>query len=319
MVQLWVLLGLIVSAVFVSALGAAFSIIGVGKLFTGAVVAVWLMAGSLELAKFVIAAFLHQVWGRLNVFFRYYLLGSVVVLSLITSMGIFGFLSNAYQETTLVLDAENIKLEGLKAEQERLEKEMSRINKGVDEIPDTRITRKMRARSEAEPMLRQLRTQQERILGELTEANLKVNSVKGKVGPLLYIAKAFGAGIDDVVKWLILMFVSVFDPLAICLVIAVSESLRVRGMFQRQEADFAAVKPAPAATPQPPSVEPAITPVRTAAPAVVAQESAAEVPAQIEPVPVLPVGQNSELSSEGASEGDQVIQMRFAKDDQEAS
>lgn len=293
MVQLWVLLGLILSAIMVSALGAAFSIIGVGKLFTGAVVAVWMMAGSLELAKFVIAAFLHQTWGRLNVFFRYYLLGAVFVLSAITSMGIFGFLSNAYQETTLVLDGENIKVEGLKIEQDRLEKEMARINKGIDEIPDSRITRKMRARAEAEPVLRQLRTQQERVLTEMTQANLKVNDVKGKVGPLLYIAKAFGAGIDDVVKWLIIMFVSVFDPLAICLVIAVSESMKVRALFKQGQAQFAGV---PA------------TPVQAAAPAPVSE-------APTEQAPELPVGQNTD----DVIDSENIVKMRFAKDDQEAS
>lgn len=302
MVQLWVLVGLILSAVFVSVLGAAFSIVGVGKLFTGAVVAVWLMAGSLELAKFVIAAFLHQTWSRLNIVFRTYLLVSTVVLSLITSMGIFGFLSNAYQQSSMTLEVENIKVEGLKAEQQRLEAEMVRVAKGIDEIPDSRITRKMRARAEAEPLLRQLRGQQERILTDINAANLKLLDVKGKVGPLIYIAKAFGADIDAVVKYLILMFVFVFDPLAICLVVAVSESMRVRSMFAAGKANEVAA------------------PVQKVQPVVAADSNVVQMPETAPAVSVEPTAAlaTAEAGSAVATE-ENVIKMRFAKDDQEAS
>lgn len=228
MVQNWVLYGLIVSAVSVSALGAAFSVVGLGKLFAGASFAVWLMAGSLEIAKFTIAAFLHEVWGRLNLLYRVYLFIAVIVLSGITSLGIFGFLSSAYQESSAVLEAETIKLESLKAEQLRIEQEIARIIKNIDEIPTSRITRKMKARAEAEPLLADLRGKQDRIVADITHANLKLLSVKNHVGPLIYIAKMFSLDVDRVVQFLIIAFVFVFDPLAICLVIAVSESIRLQ-------------------------------------------------------------------------------------------
>jgi hypothetical protein len=228
MVQLWVLIGLIVSATAISVLGAAFSIVGLGKLFAGAMVAVWLMAGALELSKFVIAAFLHQTWKTLNFFFKIYLFVAVIVLSLITSMGIFGFLSDAYQESTTILEAETIKLEAFKADQVRLQKEADRIIQSIEEIPATRITRKLQARAEAAPLLQRIGEENDRIAKQITEANLRVLEVKGKIGPLIYISKAFKVDIDSVVKWLILLFVAVFDPLAICLVVAVSESITLR-------------------------------------------------------------------------------------------
>lgn len=228
MVQLWVLVGLIISAVGVSSLGAFFSIVGIGKLFSGAVLAVWLMAGALELAKFTIAAYLHQVWDRLHKVFKTYLLLAVVTLSLITSMGIFGFLSAAYQASSAVLEKEQIKLRSLQEQRVRNDQEISRLQKSIDEIPASFISKKMKTRSEAEPFLRELAKDSDRIAKETTEANLIILEIQGKIGPLIYIARMFGADVDNVVKYLILLLVSVFDPLAICLVIAISEAMKQR-------------------------------------------------------------------------------------------
>lgn len=229
-VGLWCVIGLVIAAVSVSVLGAAFSVFGLAELFSGATLAVALMASALEFSKFVIAAFLHQVWDRLNWLFKLYLLSAVVVLSGITSMGIFGFLSNAYQLSSSTLEHEEVKLESLKAEQQRNIQEIARVNKAIDEIPENRISKKMKMRAEIEPVLQKLNQNADRIARDLTASNLQILEVKKKVGPLIYIARAFHVDIDTVVKYLILVFVSVFDPLAICLVIAVSESSKQRRM-----------------------------------------------------------------------------------------
>lgn len=234
MVQLWVVLGLAISATAVSILGAAFSILGLGKLFSGAVLAVWLMAGSLELAKFVVAAYLHQTWSQLGLAFRSYLLSSVMILSLITSMGIFGFLSDAYTTSSSVLETESIRLQRLENEQQQATAEIDRLTRSVDEIPDRRITKKLKARAEIEPMIRVLQEKSVKATAEIADAKIKIVEVKQKVGPLIYIAKSFNKDIDSVVKYLILVFVSVFDPLAICLVVALSDALRKRASAKAQ-------------------------------------------------------------------------------------
>jgi hypothetical protein len=228
MVAIWVLVGLIVSAISVSSLGAAFSIFGLRDLFAGASIAVAAMAGSLELAKFVLAAYLHQRWSHLNVLFKTYLSAAIVTLSLITSMGIFGFLSKAYQSASSVLEAETIKFETLKARQVHNDAEMARITKAIDEIPANRVTKKMQARAEAAPEINQLEQEARTIAQQLADANLHIVDVKQKVGPLIYVSRAFKMNIDDVVKYLILVLVCVFDPLAICLVIATSEAIETR-------------------------------------------------------------------------------------------
>lgn len=230
MIQLWVIVGLALAATAVSTLGATFSILGLGKLFSGAVFAVWLMAGSLELAKFVAAAYLHQTWNQQKIIFKSYLVTCVVVLSLITSMGIFGFLSDAYNASSANLDAENIKLQRLQNEQAQAAAEVVRITRSVDEIPDRRISRRLKARAEIEPAILALKQKESQLDAQIADAKLKVLEVKQKVGPLLYISKAFSMDIDTVVKYLILIFVSVFDPLAICLVIALSDATRKRAL-----------------------------------------------------------------------------------------
>lgn len=228
MISLWIVIGLIISTVSVATLAAIFSIVGLGALFSGAVMAVFAMAGSLEFSKFVLAAYLHQRWNDLNKVFRGYLVFAIVVLSLITSMGVFGFLSDAYQSASTSLEAENVKLQTEKNKQNSITNEIMRINKAIDEIPITRISKKMRARQEAEPLIRDLNSKYDAIEKTISEMNLKVIEIKKKVGPLIYISRAFNADIDTVVKYLILVFVLVFDPLAICLVIATTQAVESR-------------------------------------------------------------------------------------------
>jgi hypothetical protein len=287
MVALWCIFGLIVSAVCVSTLGAAFSINGLSQLFSGAATAVIAMSASLELAKFVLAAYLHQSWKRLNFLFKAYLLLAIVVLSVITSMGIFGFLSNAYQSASSVLEAETVKIDARKADLARANEEIARLNKSVDEVPANHITKKMQVRAELEPALVILRAKVERFNQDITQANLQIIEVKKKVGPLIYITKAFKTDIDDVVKYLIMIFVFVFDPLAICLVIATSEALETRRRFKAQ-----AAMPKPFLVPQPGVVPVAQTPVTPVAPIAPQAETTAPPPS---------------IAPEG-----EVVQMRFA-------
>ena len=228
MTPLWVVIGLIIAVSTVSTLGAGFSVVGLSALFSGAALAVGAMAMALEFAKFVLSAYLHQRWGSLNIIFRSYLTVAIIVLSVITSMGIFGFLSNAYQSSSVILDAELIKLESLKTQQARNAAEIARINKGIDEIPITRISRKMKVRSEAEPVISDLTKESEKMDITIADTNLRILDVKQKVGPLIYIAKIFNVDIDTIVKYLTLILIFVFDPLAICLVIATSEALNSR-------------------------------------------------------------------------------------------
>jgi hypothetical protein len=282
-ISLWITIGLVIAALSVSSLGAFFSITGLGALFSGALVAVWLMAGSLEFAKFVLAAYLHQTWKQLNVIYRSYLVFAVVVLSVITSIGVFGFLSQAYQSASTVLEAENIKMETIVAQKKMNTAEIERLNRSIDEIPVNRVTKRLKARAEVEPAILALNTKIQEGEKALSEANLTILEVKKKVGPLIYIAKSFNMDIDLVVKYLILIFVSVFDPLAICLVIATTHAVE-----SRRHHRFS-----------------------------LAEEETEEIPEQVKPVEKAEVPQEPPVPvSEPAAEEDIVVQMNF-KDESE--
>lgn len=247
MISLWITVGLVIAAVLVSSLGAYFSIIGIGALFSGALIAVCLMAGSLEFAKFVLAAYLHQTWKNLNFVFKIYMTFAVITLSAITSIGVFGFLSDAYQSASTVLEGETIKLENVKKQQEMITAEIERLNYSVEEIPEERMSKRLAARQAIEPRILELNKKYADNEKTVTDSQLQILEVKKKVGPLIYISRNFNVPIDKVVQYLILIFVSVFDPLAICLVIASTYSIEsrknkhlVHHMQQMQEAELEA-------------------------------------------------------------------------------
>lgn len=248
MIALWCVIGLIIATISVSVLGAGFSVIGLAALFSGAALAVSAMAAALELAKFVLAAYLHQRWSQLNLIFKSYLVSAIIILSAITSLGIFGFLSDAYQSASAALDAEAVKYESLKNQQALNLSEISRMNKSIEEIPASRISKRIALRKEIEPAILALTKQTEQLEQAVTQSNLRTLELKKKVGPLIYIAKAFKLDIDTVVKYLILLLVSVFDPLAICLVIATSGALESRRRGANAIPDS---KPAGASAPPP--------------------------------------------------------------------
>lgn len=233
MVSIWIIVGLIIATISVSSLAAFFSIVGLAALFSGAWIAVCAMAGSLELAKFVLAAYLHQQWGYLNKTLRTYLSFAIVTLSLITSMGIFGFMSDAYQSASHAIETEQTKLKIEEDKQASYKAEIDRLTMAVDEIPDTRITKKLKARQEIEPMIRDLNSKIDESTKISANLNLNVLEIKKKVGPLIYISKAFNLEIDATVKYLIFVFVLVFDPLAISLVIATTQAIDSRRHKQK--------------------------------------------------------------------------------------
>lgn len=308
MISTWITVALVISALLVSSLGAYFSIMGIGALFSGAVLAVCLMAGSLEFAKFTLAAYLHQTWKDLNKVYRAYLVFAVVVLSIITSMGVFGFLSDAYQSATTVLEAENIKLDNIKKQQVLVTNEIARLNRSIDEIPATRISRRLKARAEIEPTILELNKKIAEGEKVISESNLKILEVKKKVGPLIYISRSFNMDIDSVVKYLILIFVSVFDPLAICLVIASTHAIESRRhrKFILKETFVEGVSPQPKNSEFSPVEEPAEPVVSPQAEPIVAQ-AAAPKPQE----PAMPVNENFEEESD-----DIIVQMNF-KDENE--
>lgn len=216
------------TAATVSLVGAAFSISGLAKLFSGAPIAVMIMAGALEFAKLVAASFLHTNWQKLHPVMRVYLSFAVLVLMSITSLGIFGYLSYAYQHTSSELKNTLVKLEFMNSEDRKIQEELARLQKEIDVVPTSRITKRMELQRELEPRFEALKKQSIELQMKMREENLKKLSYQIEIGPVVYVAQMLNKGMDDVATWLIILFVFVFDPLAVSLVLATSFAIKNR-------------------------------------------------------------------------------------------
>lgn len=244
------------AALAVSASAAFYSVSGLSKLFAGAALEVTIMAASLEVAKLVIASLLYQYWDTINKYLRTYLSIAAVVLVLITSMGIYGFLSAAYQDTYRQLTVKENQTAFLTQKKDFYEKdvirydsELERISSNIStlsnakstaiQVKDTSVVGGVRTTiSTAELRLAQQRigveeenrkeVQSKREIAadslqkyQLEILDLENNSeVAGELGPLQYLSGLTGAPMDKIINILLLVIIFVFDPLAISLVIA---------------------------------------------------------------------------------------------------
>ena len=238
------------TALLLSSVAAYFSIAGLIAIFSSAVIPIAVMGGTLELAKIVSASWVYRNWKTAPVLFRYYLVISTVILSLITSLGIFGYLSKAHNDQSLISGDVTSKIaiydEKIKTEKENIEanrKALKQMDEGVDQVlgrstSETgaekavvmrRTQQKERARIQAEI------SQSQKSIAELNNVRApiaaEVRKVEAEVGPIKYIAALIYTEqtvdvLEKAVRWVIIALVIVFDPLAILLLIAANMSLR---------------------------------------------------------------------------------------------
>jgi hypothetical protein len=236
------------SALAVSASAAFYSVSGIMKLFAGASLAVGIMAGSLEVAKLVIASLLYQYWTELNKFLRTYLTIAAFVLILITSAGIYGFLSSAYQETANragIVDQKILALEtkkklyegtreGIYKEKESLSGLKESLSKGsTTQFTDRKGNLVVRSNNASIKQIESASKSDEKLSGKLDAVNDSIFSLENKIlevktsstvsselGPLKYLSGLTGQPMDKIINWFLLVIIFVFDPLAIALVIA---------------------------------------------------------------------------------------------------
>ena len=220
------------SALFIAGSAAAFSVYGLAKLFSGAFISVVIMASALELGKLVTASFLYRYWNMINWFQKVYMTIATIVLIFITSAGIFGYLSNAYQGATLEFEKQSTELLTIEERIEQLEEDKvflkEELEVAISELPDNYITAKRKLREDYNPQILQINN--ELLEYKRTRADLEIGLVSTgvDVGPAIYLARTFGTDIDTVVKFFIFILIFVFDPLAVMLVIAYNQALMDR-------------------------------------------------------------------------------------------
>jgi hypothetical protein len=236
------------SALSVSASAAVYSVTGLSMLFAGASTAVIIMAASLEVAKLVIASLLYQYWNKLNKILRVYLTIAASVLILITSAGIYGYLSSAYQKTadqTSIVDSKVASLEtkkklyentrtGILQEKQSLSELKGTLSKGsTTQYTDRKGNLVVRSNNASIKQIENASKSDEKLSSKLDVANDSIFALETKIlevktnatatselGPLKYLSALTGVAMDRIINWYILVIIFVFDPLAIALVIA---------------------------------------------------------------------------------------------------
>lgn len=224
------------SAIIVAGCAAYFSVTGLGVLFSGATVSVMVMAGSLELAKLVAATYLKQEWNNIRGFNKWYLTISVGLLMLITSAGIFGYLSNAFQAQSLQLQQvdREIAVHQTKIDQNttqitQLSTQITEFNINQGKILDggtvnSRLIRSIDARdkeiNKINDKISDLQAENSNEVDKINEIKITNLDLEKEVGGFRFVAEAFGIELKNVVKFFIFLIVIVFDPLAIALIIA---------------------------------------------------------------------------------------------------
>jgi hypothetical protein len=217
------------SALFIAGCAAFFSVFGIGKLFSGAFIAVVIMASSLELGKLVTASFLYRYWDKINLLQKVYMAAATIMLIFITSAGIFGYLSNAYQGATVEFEKQTTALLFKEEQVEQLEEDkqflLNELDQQVQSLPDNYITAKRKLREDYNPQILSINSELLDLKKEVGELKTNLVETGVDVGPAVYLARTFNTDIDTVVKFFIFILIFVFDPLAVMLVIAYNQVL----------------------------------------------------------------------------------------------
>ena len=250
------------SALSVSASAAYYSIFGLSHLFSGAGLAIIIMASSLEVAKVVVASLLHQYWKRINLLLKSYLIIALLTLIVITSAGIYGFLTNAYQLTSTksqVIENQIAVVENKKTyfleNIERIESQTESKNTRISTLTTLRSQQETRLDSlynkgwyssahKTEKLIKEANEDIKYLEADIDTFNIQINALNDSInnislnvldiqtsneaaaelGPLKYLAELLDKPMNVVINWLMMILIFVFDPLAIALVFAANSA-----------------------------------------------------------------------------------------------
>ena len=238
-------------ALTLSAIAAWYSVLGLTAIFAAAVVPIIIMGGSLEVAKVVTTVWLHRYWDKATWKLKLYLIPAVVALAFLTSMGIFGFLSKAHSDQSLVSGDVQAKVElvdeKIKISRDNIamnQKALQQMDSQVDQLlgrttDDKGANRAVQVRrqqaAERNRLNQEIEAEQakiEKLNEEVAPIRAEIRKVEAEVGPIKYIAAMiYGDNPDNnllekAVRWVIILIVFVFDPLALILVLAAQSSYK---------------------------------------------------------------------------------------------
>ena len=233
-------------ALSISAVAAYYSIVGLMAIFSAAAFSIAVMGVVLEIGKLVTASWLYQNWKSVPKVLKYYLTSAVVILMFITSMGIFGYLSKSHidagtntSQVTVKLDRVNSRIASEQKVIDRAERQLENLDKALERYVELGavskgLDRRISQEEERLKLTNMVNKSQDKIdeyLDQKSEYELEIKNFEVEVGPLKYIsALLYGDDaltfLENAVRWVILILVFVFDPLAVLLVVAANITIR---------------------------------------------------------------------------------------------
>ena len=239
-----------ISALIIAGCAAFFSVTGLGVLFSGAAVSVMVMAGSLEFAKLVAATYLKQEWENIKGFNKWYLTSAVGLLMIITSAGIFGYLSNAFQQQNLKLQQVDREIAVYTTKIGTNDAQITQLNTQLGQLSSTQNTildkgkvnnRLLRSIDNKDRQVATINKKISSLQDDNAKNNDEINKIKianldleKEVGGFRFVAESFGVELKKVVKFFIFLIVIVFDPLAVALIIAFNGLIETPKQRQRR-------------------------------------------------------------------------------------
>jgi len=186
------------------------------------------MGTSLEIGKLMAASYVYRFWDKINFLMKTYLISAILVLMFITSIGIFGFLSASYQEDSIPLAEMNDLVVEYKAERVKLEARKVQMDNDIAALPNNYISGRKRLQTMYKSEFTKIGERLEIIRVELSKVVKDKVVQESHTGPIIYIAKVMGKDVDDAIKYMILMIIFAFDPLALVLVLATNSAIEDR-------------------------------------------------------------------------------------------
>ena len=208
-----------ISAFLIESIGSYISIVGLSALFsTNPVIIV--LALSLDIAKVITVSFLYKQWEIIPKTMKYYMTVAATILMIITSSGAAGYLSAEFQKAIIPTKGSEIQVKAMTDEKTRLESRKVEIDKQISQLPAENVRGRQKLQKQFASELDHINTRIVEIDQELPKLQMEQVDVNAHAGPILYIAQAFDTTVESAVKYVILLIIFVFDPLAVALIIA---------------------------------------------------------------------------------------------------
>lgn len=253
------------SALFIASVAAFFSIAGICMLFSGAAVSSAIMASALEFGKLTATTFLYRYWNKTSVWLRSYLIVAIFSLMAITSLGVFGWLSAAYQGSSLKYEITQQQISVLEGQKTQLNSQSEISTNRIKELSSLRSAQEARMsealnntvlarnptqfRQVQEQNLQLIRDTESSVSDEQKKleslrgqrldidkriADIRMENIKTKdVVTFQFVADSIGLSLNTTVKWFIVVIIVVFDPLAVCLILSYNVIVFDRNAKQR--------------------------------------------------------------------------------------